>query len=45
MRAAVGQKAGAPGLKAWDRASRFWKAGTDRLEVVLQPLVDKTTPE
>ena len=45
MRAVIGQKAGAAGLKAWDRASNYWKAGASRLETVLQPLVDKNTPE
>ncbi len=45
MRTAIVQKGGAPAAKAWDRASNFWKAGTSRLETVLQPLIDKNTPE
>jgi hypothetical protein len=45
MARTVGEVGGEAGLQAWTRASTFWKAGKDRLNNVLQPLLDKKTPE
>jgi hypothetical protein len=45
MAATVGEVGGEAGLAAWQRASSFWRAGKDRLQNVLQPLLDKKTPE
>lgn len=44
MRTAVASR-GPAAERAWDRAQQHWKAGTDRLEGVLQPLMDKRSPE
>ena len=45
MARTVGEVGGEHGLAAWSRASTYWKAGKDRLQNVLQPLLDKKTPE
>lgn len=45
MQGAIAQHGGREGLQAWQRASKYWKAGSDRIENVLQPIVDKRTPE
>ena len=37
--------AGTPARKAWDRAREYTRAGHDRIENVLQPIVDRATPE
>jgi hypothetical protein len=36
---------GSEALRAWDRAETYYRAGSDRIERVLQPLLDKKTPE
>jgi hypothetical protein len=32
-------------LPAWDRAQLHWRAGQERIQGILQPLLDKRTPE
>ena len=44
MTTAISEK-GPAALNAWTRAETFWKNGMDRIEGILQPLVDKRTPE
>lgn len=45
MRTAVAATGGPAATTAWDRASKYWAAGMNRVENVLQPLLDKGVPE
>jgi hypothetical protein len=38
-------KQGDEAIGAWTRAENYWRAGSDRIERILQPLMDKRTPE
>jgi hypothetical protein len=45
MGAAVQKTGGTPATQAWNRANTFVKAGHERIDKILQPLVSKRTPE
>jgi hypothetical protein len=45
MAATVEKVGGEPGRQAWLRATNHWKAGQERIQNVLDPLVRKRTPE
>lgn len=42
---AAASAAGPDARKAFDRAGAFWKAGTTRVDDILQPLINKNVPE
>lgn len=44
MRAGIAQS-NPRALPAWDRAEAFWRQGSEKIEKILQPLMDKKTPE
>jgi hypothetical protein len=45
MAAAIHKAGGAPATRAWSRATQFTKAGHERIDKILQPLVSKKAPE
>lgn len=44
MRGAIAEK-GPEAVAAWDKADQFYKMNMDKIEHILQPLVNKDTPE